>query len=55
MFVGDDWKGDPLFEDLEKELLKFGASIEYFEYTEVFSKYSDNDKLIFSDSKIFCF
>ena len=34
MFVGDDWKGDPLFEDLEKELLKFGASIEYFEYTK---------------------
>mgnify|MGYP000365503656 CR=1 FL=1 len=34
MFVGDDWKGDPLFESVERELEKFGAKVEYFEYTK---------------------
>ena len=34
MFVGDDWKGDPLFESVEIELKEFGASVEYFEYTK---------------------
>jgi glycerol-3-phosphate cytidylyltransferase len=34
MFVGDDWKGDPLFESVEMELTEFGASVEYFEYTK---------------------
>ena len=34
MFVGDDWKGDPLFEELEKELNKNDASIVYFKYTK---------------------
>lgn len=34
MFVGDDWKGDLLFESVEAELKEFGASVEYFEYTK---------------------
>lgn len=34
MFVGDDWKGDPLFEAVEKELEKHGSTVEYFEYTK---------------------
>ena len=34
MFVGDDWKGDPLFKSVEVELKEFGASVEYFEYTK---------------------
>lgn len=34
MFVGDDWKGDPLFVSVESELQKFGAKIQYFEYTK---------------------
>jgi glycerol-3-phosphate cytidylyltransferase len=34
MFVGDDWKGDPLFEFVERELKKFNSKIEYFEYTK---------------------
>ena len=34
MFVGDDWKGDPLFEELEAELKKYDAKIEYFRYTK---------------------
>ena len=34
MFVGDDWKGDPLFDAVERELAKFGSTVEYFEYTK---------------------
>jgi len=33
MFVGDDWKGDPLWEKLEKDLNEYGSKIEYFSYT----------------------
>ena len=33
MFVGDDWKGDPLWEKLERDLKEFGSHIEYFSYT----------------------
>ena len=34
MFVGDDWKGSELFNNLEKELQKYGSRIEYFPYTK---------------------
>jgi glycerol-3-phosphate cytidylyltransferase len=34
MFVGDDWKGDKLFMDVELELNKHGASVIYFPYTK---------------------
>ena len=34
LFVGDDWKGDPLWIDLEKHLSVCGASIQYFKYTD---------------------
>jgi glycerol-3-phosphate cytidylyltransferase len=34
MFVGDDWKGDPLFTKVEKELNKFGSYIVYLPYTK---------------------
>lgn len=34
MFVGDDWKNNPLFCDLEKKLAEVGAHIEYFPYTQ---------------------
>ena len=34
MFVGDDWKGDPLFKELENELNKHGAKLLYFPYTK---------------------
>lgn len=33
MFVGDDWKGDPLWVELEKEIGKYGGRIMYFPYT----------------------
>ena len=34
MFVGDDWKGDPLWVKLEEDLAGFGSRICYFKYTE---------------------
>lgn len=34
MFVGDDWKGDPLFESVEKELKKLGSTVVYLPYTK---------------------
>lgn len=33
MFVGDDWKGSPLFSELEKRFAEVGVKIEYFPYT----------------------
>jgi len=34
MFVGDDWKGTPQWEALEKQMAAVGAEIVYFPYTE---------------------
>jgi glycerol-3-phosphate cytidylyltransferase len=34
MFVGDDWKGDPMWEKLGKDLERRGSTIVYFEYTQ---------------------
>lgn len=34
MFVGDDWKGSPLFNELEEEFAKRDVDIVYFPYTE---------------------
>lgn len=34
MFVGSDWKGDPMWIELEHELAKHGARVEYFQYTD---------------------
>lgn len=34
MFVGDDWKGKPLFMKVEKYLNAHGAEIVYFPYTQ---------------------
>lgn len=34
MFVGDDWKGSSLFEELENKLKPAGAEIVYFPYTK---------------------
>ena len=33
MFVGDDWKGSPLFEELEQKFQPLGVEIVYFPYT----------------------
>lgn len=34
MFVGDDWKGKPLFEEVEKKLKEHGSTVVYFPYTK---------------------
>ena len=34
MFVGDDWKGKPLFMKLEEEFKKIGVDVVYFPYTK---------------------
>ena len=34
MFVGDDWKGKPLFVDVENYLNEHGAKVIYFPYTQ---------------------
>lgn len=34
MFVGDDWKGKPLFVEVEEYLCKHGAEVVYFPYTK---------------------
>jgi glycerol-3-phosphate cytidylyltransferase len=34
MFVGDDWKGNPLFKEVEKELTKHGSKVQFFSYTD---------------------
>ena len=34
MFVGSDWKDTELFNFLEKELKRYNAIIQFFEYTE---------------------
>lgn len=33
MFVGDDWKGSPLFNELEEKFKPYGVEIVYFPYT----------------------
>lgn len=45
MFVGDDWKGTPLFNDLEKQFAEIGVEIIYFPYTKGFSSTSLREKL----------
>jgi len=34
MFVGDDWRGDPLFTEVEKLLNKHNSKVVYFPYTD---------------------
>ncbi|WP_394218338.1 adenylyltransferase/cytidyltransferase family protein [Halobacillus trueperi] len=45
MFVGDDWKGDPLFMKLEREFAKVGVEIVYFPYTKGVSSTSVKEKM----------
>ncbi len=45
LFVGDDWKGDPLFNELEAKLNSSGAELVYFEYTKSVSSTKLNEIL----------
>ncbi|UTR14872.1 adenylyltransferase/cytidyltransferase family protein [Salipaludibacillus sp. LMS25] len=46
MFVGDDWKGTPLFDDLEAKFQKVGVNIKYFPYTGGVSSTLVKEKLL---------
>lgn len=45
MFVGDDWKGSPLFSELEQRFEAVGVRIEYFPYTKGTSSTMLREKL----------
>lgn len=46
MFVGDDWKGKPLFMDVEKQFNQVGVDIVYFPYTKDTSSTILREKLV---------
>ena len=46
MFVGDDWKGKPLFVEVEDYLIKHGAKVIYFPYTDGTSSTILREKLL---------
>jgi glycerol-3-phosphate cytidylyltransferase len=45
MFVGDDWKGKPLFNEVEKKFNQVGVEIVYFPYTKGISSTLLRDKV----------
>lgn len=45
MFVGDDWKGTPFFEEIELQFKEVGVEIIYFPYTKGTSSTQLRDKL----------
>jgi glycerol-3-phosphate cytidylyltransferase len=49
MFVGDDWKGDPMWEKIEIQFQEQGARIVYFPYTKQISSTSLNRLLVEMD------
>ncbi|AIT10012.1 glycerol-3-phosphate cytidylyltransferase [Candidatus Francisella endociliophora] len=53
LFVGDDWKGSQIFNNLERFLKKNGARIEYFPYTQDVSSTKFTDILTAISSENF--
>ena len=53
LFVGDDWKGSLIFNELEKKLEIHGSKVEYFPYTKEVSSTSFREILqdIYDDEK----
>lgn len=51
LFVGDDWKGDPIWVNLEEYLAGFDAKVQYFKYTDHISstKLTNMLKTIYED------
>ncbi len=45
LFVGDDWKGSEIFNELELFLKPFGAKVNYFKYTKEVSSTKFRDIL----------
>ncbi|WHY61119.1 adenylyltransferase/cytidyltransferase family protein [Cytobacillus firmus] len=52
MFVGDDWKGDPLFNEVEKDFCKVGVDIVYFPYTKGVSSSELKQKIKYKEKVI---
>ncbi|MGE8204568.1 adenylyltransferase/cytidyltransferase family protein [Heyndrickxia sp. NPDC080065] len=46
MFVGDDWKGNPLFNEVERRFSEVGVDLVYFPYTPGVSSTLVKDKII---------
>ena len=53
MYVGDDWKGTPLFDEVETYLESHGAAVVYFPYTKEVSstKFSNILQAIYDNEK----
>ncbi|MEZ9042787.1 MULTISPECIES: adenylyltransferase/cytidyltransferase family protein [unclassified Vibrio] len=53
MFVGDDWKDTPIFIELDNELRKYDARVEYFRYTDQVSstKFTEILQGIYDDDR----
>lgn len=45
MFVGDDWKGNPIFMEAERKLGEVGAVVVYFPYTSHISSTMLREKI----------
>lgn len=45
MFVGDDWKGKPLFQEAEEKLNQVGVDVVYFPYTKHISSTKLREKI----------
>ena len=45
MFVGDDWKGKPIFKEAEAKLKEVGTDVVYFSYTSHISSTILRDKI----------
>ena len=46
IFMGDDWKGTPFYNEMEKELKKYNVDIVYFPYTKGTSSTVLREKLL---------
>lgn len=46
IFMGDDWKGTPFYNEMEKRLKKVGVDIVYFPYTKSISSTKIREKLL---------
>ncbi|MDN4526723.1 adenylyltransferase/cytidyltransferase family protein [Fictibacillus fluitans] len=49
MFVGDDWKGNPLFKDLQSKFNEVGVDIVYFPYTKGVSSTLLKEKISYKE------
>lgn len=51
IFMGDDWKGTPFYNEMEKRLKQIGVDIVYFPYTKSISSTKIREKLLKKEEK----